>query len=54
VKTTQGNAKRYHLRNGPVRFVAHTGLKVVSTLAPKMMLKPFDWLYRHDVTQTNS
>jgi salicylate hydroxylase len=51
VKTTQGNAKRYHLRQGPVRFAAHTGLKVLSTIAPKLMLKPFDWLYRHDVTQ---
>jgi hypothetical protein len=29
----------------------HTGLKILSTFAPKLMLKPFDWLYRHDVTQ---
>jgi salicylate hydroxylase len=51
VKTTQGNAQRYHLRRGPVRLVVHTGLKILSTFAPKLMLKPFDWLYRHDVTQ---
>ena len=51
VKTTQGNAQRDHLRRGPVRLVVHTGLKILSTFAPKLMLKPFDWLYRHDVTQ---
>lgn len=51
LKTTQGNAKRYHLRNGPVRIAAHFGLKTISKVAPSMMLKPFDWLYRHDVTQ---
>jgi salicylate hydroxylase len=50
VKTTQGNAKRYHLRQGPVRLAAHAGLKTLSMIAPKLMLKPFDWLYRHDVT----
>jgi salicylate hydroxylase len=50
-KTTQGNAKRYHLRHGPVRMAAHLGLKTLSKVAPKLMLKPFDWLYRHDVTQ---
>lgn len=51
IKTTQGNAKRYHLRHGPVRLAAHSGIKALSTIAPKLMLKPFDWLYRHDVTR---
>ena len=51
VKTTQGNAKRYHLRNGPVRLATHLGLKTISKVAPSLMLRPFDWLYRHDVTQ---
>jgi salicylate hydroxylase len=50
VKATQGNAKRYHLRSGPIRLAAHLGLKTVSKVAPSLMLKPFDWLYRHDVT----
>ena len=54
VKTTQGNAKRYHLREGPVRFMAHLGLKTLSKVAPSSMLRPFDWLYRHDVTQKPS
>lgn len=51
IKTAQGNAIRYHLREGPVRLAAHTGLKVLSRVAPSMMIKPFDWLYCHDVTQ---
>ena len=50
VKTTQGNANRYHLRSGPIRLAAQLGLKTVSMVAPSLMLKPFDWLYRHDVT----
>ena len=50
VKATQGNAKRYHLRSGPIRLAAHLGLKTISKVAPSLMLKPFDWLYRHDVT----
>ena len=50
VKATQGNAKRYHLRSGPIRLAAHLGLKTVSKVTPSLMLKPFDWLYRHDVT----
>jgi salicylate hydroxylase len=54
IKTTQGNAKRYHLREGPVRFGAHLGLKTVSRLAPSLMLRPFDWLYRYDVTKNEA
>jgi salicylate hydroxylase len=51
VKTSEGNATRYHLRSGPIRFAAHTGLRIASTLAPGAMLRAFDWLYAHDVTK---
>ena len=51
VKTSEGNATRYHLRSGPIRFAAHTGLRIASTLAPGTMLRAFDWLYAHDVTK---
>ena len=51
VKTSEGNAARYHLRPGPIRFAAHTGLRVASKLAPGAMLGAFDWLYAHDVTK---
>ena len=51
VKTSEGNAARYHLRPGPIRFAAHTGLRVASKIAPGAMLGAFDWLYAHDVTK---
>lgn len=45
------NAWRYHLRPGPLRWGLHTGLALVSRLAPGRMLGAFDWLYLHDVTK---
>ncbi|SPH21630.1 3-hydroxybenzoate 6-hydroxylase 1 [Ascidiaceihabitans donghaensis] len=50
LKVADGNARNYHLRPGPMRSVAHLGLKTLSNLAPGVMLGKFDWLYRHDVT----
>ena len=50
IKTANGNAWRYHLRHGPVRFGAHAVMRLGSHLAPSLMIKPFDWLYRYDVT----
>ncbi|MCB1333046.1 MAG: FAD-dependent monooxygenase [Roseivivax sp.] len=50
VEAANGNAWRYHLRPGPVRFAAHLGLRAAGLLAPGMMLRQYDWLYRHDVT----
>ena len=43
------NARNYHL-SGLTREVAHMGLRLANRLAPKSMLRRFDWLYRHDVT----
>jgi salicylate hydroxylase len=50
IKAANGNAWRYHLRPGPVRFAAHSALRLGSRLAPARMLGAFDWLYGHDVT----
>ncbi|MEP1767533.1 MAG: FAD-dependent monooxygenase [Sulfitobacter sp.] len=50
IKAAEGNAWRYHLRPGPMRFVAHNALRLGSRLAPKRMLGAFDWLYGVDVT----
>lgn len=50
IKAAEGNAWRYHLRKGPVRFAAHNALRLGSRLAPKRMLGAFDWLYGLDVT----
>ncbi len=50
IKAANGNAWRYHLKPGPVRFAAHTALRLGSKIAPARMLGAFDWLYGHDVT----
>ncbi|MCL3882614.1 FAD-dependent monooxygenase [Marivita sp. GX14005] len=44
------NARNYHLSPGPVRFAAHTALRLASRAAPMQLLGRFDWLYGHDVT----
>ncbi|MXQ07029.1 NAD(P)-binding protein [Alphaproteobacteria bacterium GH1-50] len=44
------NARNYHLSFPPLRFAAHTALRLAGALAPAQPLKRFDWLYRHDVT----
>ena len=45
------NARNYHLSFPPVRFAAHSLLRLAGLLAPTQPLKRFDWLYRHDVTR---
>ncbi|MCH2165558.1 MAG: FAD-dependent oxidoreductase [Marinovum sp.] len=50
INAANGNAWKYHLRRGPVRYAAHTGLRIVSRVAPGVFLNGFDWLYGHDVT----
>ncbi len=50
-KAAASNATAYHLRSGPSRLVAHTGLKAISRLAPSALLGRFDWLYGEDVTK---
>ncbi len=51
IMAAQKNAGRYHLRSGPLRSLAHLGLKLGSRVAPGPMIGAFDWLYGHDVTQ---
>lgn len=51
VAAANGNARAYHLR-APLRGLAHGVLRLSGALAPEAPLKRFDWLYRHDVTQT--
>ena len=52
VNAASRNARNYHLRFPPSRFMAHTALRIAGRLAPGLALKKFDWLYGHDVTQT--
>ena len=50
IAAAEKNAWRYHLRPGPLRSIAHLGLRTVSRLAPGAMVGGFDWLYGYDVT----
>lgn len=49
VDAASRNARAYHLA-GPLRSVAHLGLKIGGTLLPDLALSRFDWIYGHDVT----
>ena len=52
IEAASKNARNYHLPAGPLRFAAHTALKLGSTFAPSLAMKKFDWIYGYDVTQT--
>lgn len=52
IDAASGNAWKYHLKDGPVRQLAHLGLSLGSRLVPGLMMRQFNWLYRHDVTKT--
>lgn len=49
VAAANANARAYHLA-GPMRTLAHLGLRMMGALAPGAMLKRFDWLYGFDAT----
>jgi salicylate hydroxylase len=50
VAAANGNARAYHL-SGPMRSIAHLGLRLGGRMFPDAPLKRYDWLYRHDVTK---
>ena len=50
IAAANSNAWRYHLPRGPVRLAAHVALGLGSRIAPRVMLKQFDWLYGYDIT----
>lgn len=49
VEAANRNARAYHLA-GPMRGIAHLGLRLGGMLAPSAALARFDWIYGHDVT----
>jgi salicylate hydroxylase len=51
VQAADQNAQNYHLRPGPMRWAAHTALRMAGRFAPHVITRRFDWIYRHDVTQ---
>ncbi len=44
------NARNYHLSFPPIRFAAHTALRLAGTVAPDRVRRSLDWIYSHDVT----
>ncbi len=51
IKAANGNARKYHLSFGPLRWAAHSALKLGGALAPTQMMTQFNWLYGYDVTR---
>lgn len=49
VAAATSNARAYHL-SGPIRSLAHTGLRLGGMLAPGLALKKYEWIHRFDVT----
>lgn len=52
VNAATQNARNYHLKSPPVRFLGHTLMRIAGATMPERMLARFDWLYSHDVTNT--
>ena len=50
VQAANGNARKYHLSFGPLRWAAHSALRLGGAMAPERMMAQFNWLYGHDVT----
>ena len=50
IAAANGNARKYHLSLPPLRWAAHAALHLGGALAPVRMMRQFDWLYGHDVT----
>jgi salicylate hydroxylase len=51
VEAANGNAWKYHLAFSPLRWAAHTALRVGGAVAPDRLLRQFDWIYGYDVTR---
>ena len=49
--TANSNAWKYHLANPIVRSLAQTVLSAGSRITPARLVRQFDWIYAHDVTQ---
>ena len=50
IDAASGNAWKYHLSWPPLRFAAHSALRIGGALMPGRMMRQFDWIYGYDVT----
>lgn len=53
IAAANGNARKYHLAFSPLRWAAHSALRLGGAVAPLRMMRQFDWLYGYDVTAGN-
>lgn len=51
VAAASGNAWKYHLAFPPLRWAAHTALRVGGWLAPEQMVRQFDWIYGYNAIE---
>ena len=51
INTATDNAWKYHLSFPPLRFAAHSVMRLGGRVFPDRMMRQFDWLYGHDVTR---
>ena len=51
VELAEKNVWKYHLKNPLLRWLAHKGMYICSTLAPQIVLRQYDWIFKHDVTK---
>ncbi len=43
------NARVYHLPEGPLRTLLHTGMSLVTKLMPNFLITRFDWIYKYEL-----
>lgn len=51
IEAANKNARNYHYGNPAAKFLGHNALRLAGRFAPEMVLKRFDWIYKHDVTK---
>ncbi len=51
IEAANRNARNYHLKAPLVRGPAHLALRVAGAVAPRAMLRRFDWIYGYDATR---
>ena len=51
IEAANRNAWKYHLSFPPLRFAAHSALRLAGRFTPQVMLNQFNWLYGLDVTE---
>ncbi|MEX3014938.1 FAD-dependent monooxygenase [Gymnodinialimonas hymeniacidonis] len=51
IEAANDNATNYHLRPGPLRFAAHSALRLASRYAPHVVANRYRWIHAYDATR---